>query len=388
MEIRAAKSDRDNAVCLGTDFRCFRAFLIIFPFLFSNGFAAAAPAAAAPSSASGDLSVFARTSVRELGPLLVPRSSSFPVVGQAGNYSVPLENGRSLWIFNNIWTGEAKEHGEVALWGIVDGGAAVLPTTAPWSAAGTFQYVADEHKWPLPLLAADLSEYASVRKFWPRSAIRTAAGCHVYYSLMNNFGPGGGDYFRVGQGVAVAPLPEGPYSQLKYRERYAFWNDIEPSFGSALWADPDGWVYVYGRYMAEPGRSAAAVARVRPQSLAERDSYSYYSLESASGSWTEDLTEAAPVMESMPEEFSVSYNDHLKAYLSIYSDPEAGSVVARTAQYPWGPWDAPQEILACRKDDYCFGAKEQQAFASEGGQSVFFTLEKKNIPYLYELAFQ
>ncbi len=382
MEIRAAKAEKDNKACLRADFRTVWPLLPISLFLFHSGLSAAGPASAKPV---GDPAGFAAVSVKEIGPLLLPGASSFPVVGQAGNYSFALEGGGSLWTLNNIWTGEVKENGEVALWGIVDGGVAVLKSTSPWSAAGAFQYVADENKWPLPLFAADLSEYAPVRKFWPRAGVRTGAGYYVYYSLINNFGPGGGDYFRVGQGVAAAAVPEGPYSMLKHRDREAFWNDLEPSFGSALWADPDGWIYVYGRYMTEPGKSAAAVARVRPEKVGERESYSYYSLESASGAWTSDIAEASPVMESMPEEFSVAYNDHQKAYLALYSDPEAGDVVVRTAQYPWGPWDAPQKILACGKEDYCFGAKEQPAFASEGGKRVFFTLEKKNMPYLYEL---
>ncbi len=387
MEIRAAKSDKGNTACLGTESR---PVLLLFPvllLLLQGGLSAAGPAASNHGAArpGGGTAVIDPASVKEIGPLLVPQGSSFPVVGQAGNYSVALEGGGSVWTFNNIWTGEVKENGEVALWGIVDGGVAVLETTSPWSAAGSFQYTADENKWPLPLFAAELSAYAPVRKFWPRAAVRTAAGYRVYYSIMNNFGPGGGDYFRVGQGLGAAAAPTGPYVMLKYRDQYAFWSDIEPSFGSALWADPDGWIYVYGRYMTEPGKSAVAVARVRPESVTERESYSYYSLESAFGAWTSDITEASQVMESVPEEFSVAYNEHLKAYLALYSDPEAGNVVVRTAQYPWGPWDAPQAILSCGREDYCFGAKEQPAFASEGGERIFFTLEKKNRPYLYEL---
>jgi len=368
------------------------AFFTVLLLLTTRSLLLAAPEAAGSSTAaaaqSGPAAGFELVSVKEIGPLLAPRRSSSPVVGQAGNYSMALENGRSLWFLNNIWTGELKDKGELALWGIVDGGLAVLEATSPYSAAGNFMYVADENKWPLPVLTADLSEYSAVRKFWPRAGVRTVAGSYVYYSLMNNFGPAGGDYFRVGQGLAEARNFSGPYKPVGNSEHYALWNDIAPAFGSALWLDRDGWLYVYGRQITEPGKPTVALARVRPEDIAAKDKYLYYTLESASDTWTTDIAELTPVMDDMPDEFSVAFNDHLKEYLALYFDQEAGEVVVKISPYPWGPWEASQKVLACAKEEYCFGAKEQAIFAAEGGKKIFFTLEKKNMPYLYEVSFK
>ncbi len=369
----------------------FRFFSVLL-FLAPAGLTAGTPEAAksgAPAARAADSPVpaFNILSVKEIGPLLVPQRSSFPVVGQAGNYSVALEDGRTLWFLNNIWTGELKDKGDVALWGLIEGGIAVLSATSPYSAAGAFSYVADENKWPLPVCAADFAEYAPVRKFWPRAGLKTGSGYYAYYSIMNNFGPGAYDYFRVGQGLAAAEKPDGPYKLLKNRDSYALWADIEPAFGSALLLDQDGWLYVYGRYATEPGKYGAALARVRPESAGDTGAYYYYSAESSSDVWTGDVTDVSPVMEYMPEEFSVSYNDHLKAYLTLYQDAETGAVRLRTAQYPWGPWSGPKTALSCKKEEYCFGAKEQPVFSSEGGEKIFFTVEKKNMPYFYELIF-
>ncbi|MEI7482105.1 MAG: DUF4185 domain-containing protein [Elusimicrobiota bacterium] len=367
----------------------FRIFPILF-FLIPVGLMAEIPKAvkplapAAQVAASPALNIL---SVKEIGPLLAPRKSSYPVVGQAGNYSVALGDGRTLWLLNNIWTGELKGKGEVSIWGMIEGGMAILSATSPYAAAGALSYVADENKWPLPVCSADLAEYIPVRKFWPRAGVKTESGYYAYYSIMNNFGPGAYDYFRVGQGLAVAEKPDGPYRLLKNGESYFLWTDIEPSFGSALLLDQDGWLYIYGRYAAEPGKYSAALARVRPEKAGEPEAYSYYGAGISSGSWTEDVSEAAPVMENIPEEFSVSYNDHLKAYLALYQDAETGAVRLKTAQYPWGPWSGPKTALSCKKEEYCFGAKEQAAFSSEGGKKIFFTVEKKNMPYFYELAF-
>lgn len=364
-----------------------RIFRISAPLvLLAYGAALAAPAVpqagAASSAAPG-----AGLSVKDLGPLLGPATSSSPVVGQGGNYSLALEDGRTLWFLNNIWTGELKEKGEVSLWGIVDGGVAVLETTVPYSARGKLVYAADENRWPLPVLSAEAAEYASVRKFWPRAAVRAGDGYYLYYSLMNNFGTQVYDHFRVGQGLASAAEPLGPYTMLKAGGRRALWNDIEPAFGSAVWPDRDGWIYVYGRVMTEPGQYSAALAKVQPDGIADRDRYLYYSLESSSGLWTSEAGEATPVMEGLPDEFSVSYNEYLKKYLALYSGADGG-VLMRTGDYPWGPWSAPKSVLPCKKEEYCYGAKEHPGFLSEGGKKTFFTVEKKNMPRLYELEFK
>ncbi|MDD2805412.1 MAG: DUF4185 domain-containing protein [Elusimicrobiales bacterium] len=321
-------------------------------------------------------------------PLLSQAPSTGAVVGQGGNYSLPLPDGRTLWLLNNIWAGELRQDGQAAVWGIVDGGAALVPSTSPYAQAGALAFVSDENRWPLPLLSGDLKEYSQVRKFWPRAGLCLPAGCHVFYSIMNNYGPEPYDYFRVGQGVAASAGPAGPYLKARAGARYSLWNDIEPAFGSALYADEDGWIYVYGRALTAPGEYAARLARVKPDGLAAREKYDYYSAEAATGAWTKDISEAADVLPGMPEEFSVSYNEHLKAYLAVYSDPEGGRALARLAPNPWGPWGEPAPLLPCAKEDYCYGAKEQPGFAAEGGKKIFVTVEKKNAPYLYEIIFE
>jgi len=327
-------------------------------------------------------------SVSSAAPLLVTAASTGAVVGQGGNFSVLLGDGRTLWLLNNIWTGEIKPDGQTPVWGIIDGAAAVVPSTSPHAQAGAFKYVSDEDGWPLPLLSADLKEYSQTRKFWPRSGLCEAGRCYVFYSIMNNFGAEPYDYFRVGQGVASAEDPAGPYDKARLARRYSLWNDIEPAFGSALWRDEDGWVYVYGRAAVSPGVYSAELARVKPGDLCSREKYEYYTAEGSTAAWTSDAADATPVLETAPEEFSVSYNEYLKGYLAVYYDPESARVLARLARYPWGPWGEPAALLSCRREEYCYGAKEQPGFAAEDGKKIFLTLEKKNAPYLYGVEFK
>jgi len=344
-------------------------------------------AAAAVPLAAQQAPILPAFAVSSGNPLLSQAPATGTVVGQGGNYAVPLPDGRTLWLLNNIWAGELRAGGQAAVWGIVDGGAALAPSTSPYAQAGALAFVSDENRWPLPLLSGDLKDYSQVRKFWPRAGLCLPAGCHVFYSVMNNYGPGPYDYFRVGQGVAASAAPAGPYLKARAGARYSLWNDIEPAFGSALHADEDGWVYVYGRVQNAPGEYAVRLARAKPEGLAAREKYSYYSGSDSTGAWTADIAEAADVLPGLPEEFSVSYNEHLKSYLAVYSDPDGGAL-ARLAPNPWGPWGEPAALLPCAKEDYCYGAKEQSGFAAEGGKKIFVTLERKNAPYLYEITFE
>lgn len=321
-------------------------------------------------------------------PLLGEAASTGAVVAQGGNYSVPLPDGRTLWLLNNVWSGERKAGGQASVWGIVDGAAAFAPSTSPYAQASSLRYVSDENGWPLPLLSGEMKEYSQVRRFWPRSGLCAGGKCYVFYSIMNNFGPEPYDYFRVGQGVAWAQDPAGPYAKARLATRYSLWNDIEPAFGSAVLADEDGWVYVYGRSAVAPGEYGAELARVKPDSIASREKYSYYMQEASSAAWTSDVNEASTLLEGMPDEFSVSYNERLKSYLLVYYDEKAAVVNARLAPAPWGPWDRPSKLIGCAPEDYCYGAKEQPGFAAGGGMKIFVTVEKKNAPYLYEITFK
>lgn len=339
-------------------------------------------------SASDQKQPFPAFEISSGTPLFAQAAATGVVVGQGGNYAVALPDGRTLWLLNNVMTGERKADGQSAVWDITDGAAALSASTAPEAQAGALSYVSDENGLPLPLLSGDLGEYTQVRKFWPRSGYCGAGRCVVFYSVMNNYGPGPYEYFRVGQGVASSENPAGPYVKAARGGRYSLWNDIEPAFGTALLADNDGWLYVYGRVMTAPGEYGAALARVKAGDLPARDKYSYYGGDLSSSTWTSDLAEAGTVLERVPEDFSVSYNDFLKGYLLVYMDDESGTVFARQARYPWGPWGEPSRLLACAKEDYCYGAKEQPAFAADGGRVVYLTVERKNAPYLYRLRFK
>lgn len=110
----------------------------------------------------------------------------------------------------------------------------------------------------------------------------------------------------------------------------------------------DGFLY---EYLTPSGRQGAAIlARVNLagspdaeeldggtavlEGVLNPDAYEYWN---GSG-WVEDVTEARTVLPAPASEMSVMWNAHLGRYTAMYSQGY-NSIVLRTADTPWGPWE-------------------------------------------------
>jgi hypothetical protein len=339
-------------------------------------------------------------SVKEIGPLISTKSA-VSVISQGGNYSIPFKNqAKSLWVLSEIWIGEIDKDGSKSVHAISDNGAAVSHSTSAYDLKNAIEYLRDENGWPLSILSVDVYENPSVRRLWPRSGfqtglptdeqdaahLQTGTTFYMFYSILQQYGQSPYESFRMGQGIAYSTSEEGPYIRVKHENSYALWNDLEPAVGSAVIEDEDGWIYAYGRVVTEPGKYSMTVARVQPGEIVLKDSYRYYSQDTSSAAWSTDVTDAALLFDNAPDELSVSYNEYMKLYLMAYSNPADGSALIRTSPYPWGKWSSPVKIISCKKEDYCYGAKEHSEFSMERGEIIYLTLEKKGIPYIYEVS--
>lgn len=324
-------------------------------------------------------------SVQEIGPLISTKSA-VSVISQGGNYSIPFKNqAKSLWVLNEIWIGEIDKDGLKSVHAISDNCAAISHSTSAYDLKNALEYLRDENGWPLSILSVDADENPSVRRLWPRSGLQTGTTFYMFYSILQQYGQSPYESFRIGQGIAYSIVEEGPYMRVKHENSYALWNDLEPSVGSAMIEDEDGWIYAYGRVVTEPGKYSMTVARVQPGEIVSKNGYRYYSQEMSSAAWSADVTESALLFEDAPEELSVSYNEFMKFYLMVYSNPADGSVFIRTSPYPWGKWSGTVKLISCKKEDYCYGAKEHPEFSMKQGEIIYLTLEKKGIPYIYEV---
>lgn len=100
----------------------------------------------------------------------------------------------------------------------------------------------------------------------------------------------------------------------------------------------DGYVYRYGT--AAGRNNTGYISRVREADIANIDAYEYWD---GRGWKVNDPLAAAPIVEGVAE-LSVRWNDHLRKYVMLTTDPH-NSVVLRTADTPQGPWSTPRILV-------------------------------------------
>ncbi|OGR59076.1 MAG: hypothetical protein A2X36_16915 [Elusimicrobia bacterium GWA2_69_24] len=333
-----------------------------------------------------------RFSVKLVGPLF-DKAKNVPILGQDGAYSIPLTDGTALWTFGDTLVGEILPDGKDRIVAMPSSTYGLMDATDPYSLKGNLMYFRDAADYPLHLLRYDADEMSSVRRFWPQHGVQVGKRIYVYYTLIQAFGTGMWDFASVGQGLAVAEHPAGPYQRLRYKDNPAFWNDIQPAFGGAVLKGNDGWIYLYGRGPTGPGKYSLFLARVKGDRIGQRDAYEYYTNSASAPGWTKRVHQAFPLFENGQTELSVSYNPFLGKYLMVYSDLLAQDTVLRLADQPWGPWGAAIPAAHCapiEKDDLCYAAKEHSELALDRGRRVFITsVHTKNyVPELHELRFE
>ena len=135
-------------------------------------------------------------------------------------------------------------------------------------------------------------------------------------------------------------------------------------FGSAVMnhLEKDGYIYVYG-YQSQLGFRQLLVSRVKKEDLWNLDRYEYFD----GHTYTPDFMKAAPVLDHVSCEMSVSYlNDgpHQGKYMSVMTyDTNTRYVAFSLGESPHGPFSPPQKIYVTPEPDifksttYTYNAK-------------------------------
>jgi hypothetical protein len=88
--------------------------------------------------------------------------------------------------------------------------------------------------------------------------------------------------------------------------------------------------------------------------------------------WSPDLMAGQPVLHGAPGEMSVSWNDHLGAFLAVHSVILSDEVVFQTAPHPEGPWSAPRRLFVGQKGPggNNYAAREHPEVSEDGGRAL------------------
>jgi hypothetical protein len=337
----------------------------------------------------GVLVIFATTSCSTFGPTsAVPCTPHFPYaegwLGADGGYSIPLADGRSVWLFSDTFVGvpgqPSRENSEMI-----------------HNSIGLSR-CADNGRWNIDY-AWGQSDRGEPAAFFHQN---DATG---YWWLFDGFEHRGALYVGL---LRIEPSePRGPLALpfrntgldlariANYDENPEQWQyevlpltDREIALpGSALVVD-DGFLYLFSFFGRDDANRNRILARLPLSALAENNPGASLETWAVDRRWIAGFKpkEARVIMDDNATEMSVRYFDAINAWVAVYSDldaamPKSGAATMsqirlRTAPRLEGPWSKSRSIYripelegnyAERIDPnvFCYAAKEHPQYATE-----------------------
>ncbi len=339
------------------------------------------------------------------------------MVGQDGAYSIPLDNGEALWFFGDTLIG-ARVPGE-SLWfpggqplgpedmsghgsieKLLTNTGLLLRNRTGRNGFQDYQYILHESGSLKQLVPRMPVEHPDEIRVWCFHGIASGQTIHLFYQTVRMLatGPLPVNFEVLGCGLSVGRRGEWTFRRLLAADSILWWTAHQPQFGAAVLPGlDDDFLYIYGVRRDEAGVQRCSLARVRPEEIEHRDAYQY--LQSTAPSWSPDPEHAITIMSGMPNELSVSWNPHLRAFLAVHSLDLTGRIVARTAPDPWGPWSDPVDLWRVKPPtlDYSipyppliYAAKEHPELAEDNGRILYITYVEfeEYFPHLVEIVLE
>jgi Domain of unknown function (DUF4185) len=333
----------------------------------------------------------------DLGPQL--RENRHRMVGQDGAFSIPLSDGSTLWFFGDTVVGQ-RQPGD-SLWyklGQPIGGLdmtgkhgidQMLNNTSLISrdrggANGLrdFEYLLDHTGGLRTLLPLEAGEHPDRDRIWCQHGIEIDGRLILSFIKVITFEeprwPFPVGFEIVGSGLAVGSRKDWSFTRVKQHGSGVLWGAADPHFGVAFLRENGGgsWIYVYGS-VARDSNQFCHIARVRADEIDQPLAYEYY----AGAGWSPLVSDAVPVMDGMPSEVSVSWNEHLQCYLAVHSLLLTGKIVGRTSATPWGPWGEPTTLWHATPQyavpepypPLIYAGKEHPTLSEDGGRVIYLT---------------
>ena len=337
------------------------------------------------------------THARDLGLLFT--ENDVKMIGQDGAYSIPIKSGETLWLFGDTFIGHFNEIGKRVIEEMPNNTGLICYSADAKNGLDDFSYLKDKSGKLRQLIPLEADEDGKVFRIWGMHGCYLNDKIYWYYIRVRILSEGVWPYkFDVeGSGLAVANYSELRFRRIKKEESTILWEKDEPCFGVAvLPVKQDGFVYLYGSYLKN-WQHHCALARVPFDSLEYPEYYEY--LTSSKPEWGHDVKQAISVMEGMPTEMSVSFNNYLGCYLAVHSYETTGKIVGRTAPYPWGPWSEPVTLWVPKvplrnplvyNGPLVYAGKEHPELARENGKIIYLTCVEfeEYFPRLIEVTLQ
>lgn len=310
-------------------------------------------------------------------------------IGADGDYSVPLDRNRSLWLFSDTFVGEVKDGKRVGAT-MINNSAAILDSGCKKPAI-FFYNTAQDGKPASFVTPEDGRGY-----FWLFGATMTSKGLYMFLARVEHSDASPAFPFRL-FGMSLGHVSEPSSSPLDWNiTQWAvpftrFDKDHSIFFGSAVMKVGSD-VYVYGldsRPVGEPAerKSAMIVACAPEDKLGNFDAWRFYS----GSKWTRDWENCDRLFEGCPTEYSVSYVPGIKRYAAVYTEGGIfGNIMIRFAPKPEGPWGEPIKVFDCpdkhwHEKTYSYAAKAHPELATSPNELIVtYATNSTHFPDLFD----
>ena len=300
-----------------------------------------------------------------------------PWLGADAAYSIPLPDGRSVWIFGDTLYGDKR---------VVNGKDPRIVRNSIGISSCT------NGKWNLEYVIRHNGEgawqdffQAQHKDTWYWALDGFVHGDDLWVTLLcirkaSSPKPDAFDFETCGADLAKVSGLNGDPQKWKV-EYFPMVNDGVAAYPSATTVVSGDYVYLFALY--EKGNRPMLLTRIPLGGLSDpARNMQYYS---KSGAWKPGFTPAdsMAVMEPGATEMTVRYHPELKKWLAVFKSPDLSTdqVLARTAAQISGPWSQGKVIYhvpemkrgspGFSKDTFCYAGKEHPEFRTP--ESILFT---------------
>ncbi len=111
------------------------------------------------------------------------------------------------------------------------------------------------------------------------------------------------------------------------------------------------------------------------EAVEDLDSYTYFAGTDGDGrpTWSDDLDQAAMVLDRAVGELSVMYHEQTERWL-LTTMIDNGDAVLFEGLTPWGPWSDPHVLTTQAQTPGLYGPYMNPRYVSEDGRTIYFTL--------------
>lgn len=135
----------------------------------------------------------------------------------------------------------------------------------------------------------------------------------------------------------------------------------------------EDWIYLWSIPSGRFGEVKLMRVPATEEAVEDQAAYSYFAgADGDQARWSDDLADAATVVEGTIGELSVMWSTYLERWIMTYSD--AGNAYIREGITPWGPWGDAIELVPGAEYPGLYGPYLNPRYVSDDGRRIYFTL--------------